>query len=311
MDFCGKKLPPCMIGTWAWGTGVNGSRMVFGRAYKEEQLKETFETAYHAGFRLWDTAEVYGMGRAEKILGKFIKEKEDIFISTKYHPKEKYRKGEAAKALQSSMERLGVKQVDLYWLHRPSNIRENVGEIALCAKKGVVQKIGLSNCNVAQIKEAKQVLEEHGLKLYAVQNHYSLLSMERQKEAMEYCKENDIVFFGYMVLEQGALSGYYDEEHPLPLFSYRGITFGRKKFRKINQLIAYQRQLAVKYQVDVSQIPIAWTIAKGVVPIVGLTKSRHAEELARGVNVTLLNEEILQLEQLALESGVTCKGSWE
>ena len=311
MDFFNEKTPICMAGTWAWGTGSNGSRIVFGHKYPKEQLKEAFEEARDKGICLWDTAEVYGMGEAERILGEFIRGKKDVLVSTKFHANPKYKKGEAKEALKNSMQRLGVEKVNIYWLHRPYNIRENMQEIAECMQKGQVENIGISNCNVEQIKEAQEVLSEQGISLYAVQNHYSLLSMERQKDVYEYCRENHIIFFGYMVLEQGALSGHYDEKKPMPLFSYRGLSFGKKKFRKIGKLLDYQRKLAVQYNVDASQIPIAWAIAKGVVPIVGLTKKRHANELIKGIHVKLSKTEIEQLEKLALESGVTCKGSWE
>lgn len=311
MDFLNEKAPICMAGTWAWGTGSNGSKIVFGRKYPKEQLKETFEEALDKGVCFWDTAEVYGMGEAEKILGEFITGKDEVLISTKFHANPKYKKGEAKEALKKSMQRLGVEKVNIYWLHRPYNIRENMLEIAECMKKGQVEKIGISNCSVEQIKEAEQTLNKQGIKLYAIQNHYSLLSIERQKEVYEYCRENHIQFFGYMVLEQGALSGHYDEKNPMPLLSYRGLMFGKNKFRKISKLLDYQRKLAVQYNVDASQIPIAWAIAKGIVPIVGLTKKRHASELLKGLNVKLSKDEIEQLEKLAVESGVTCKGSWE
>ena len=81
-----------MVGTWAWGTGSNGSRIVFGHKYPKEQLRETFEAACDKGICLWDTAEVYGMGEAERILGDFIKGKNDVLISTKFHANPKYKK---------------------------------------------------------------------------------------------------------------------------------------------------------------------------------------------------------------------------
>lgn len=311
MNLNNKELPLCMIGTWAWGTGSNGSRIVFGKKYDEEQLKETFLTAYNAGFKLWDTAEVYGMGNAEKLLGRCINNFSNIFISTKFQPEKKNKSGAAEKALHNSMKRLGVDHVYLYWLHKPYNIRENMKEMAMCVKQGFIHKIGLSNCNISQIKEAQEELSKYGLKLYAVQNHYSLLSMQRQKEVLDYCTANGILFFGYMVLEQGALSGHYDEKHPLPFLSYRGFTFHKRKLRKIQQLIDYERELAIKYSVDAAQIPVAWAIAKNVIPIIGLTKPKHAESLEKGVHVVLQSEEIFCLEQLAIESGVVSKGIWE
>ena len=311
MELHGKAIPSCMIGTWAWGAGMNGSKMVFGRSYSEQQLAETFEAAYKASFYLWDTAEVYGMGNAERMLKKFVKGKSNIIISTKHQPGKKYKDGEVTRAINGSLERLGINSIDLYWLHLPIEIQKNMIEMAVCVKKGIIKNIGISNCNIEQIKEANNVLKKHGLKLAAVQNHYSLLTMDRQQEVLEYCKANNILFFGYMILEQGALSGHYDEKHRFPLFSMRGMTFGKKKFHKIQKLIDYERFLAEKYDVDVSQIPIAWSLAKGVIPIVGLTKPHHALSLADSMNVKLQLEEMKQLEDLAHESGVICKGIWE
>ena len=311
MNYNSNRLPPCMIGTWAWGAGSNGSKIVFGKKYDEAQLMKTFETACNKDFYLWDTAEVYGMGNAEKLLGKCINNNPNILVSTKYHPEKKYKSGAAEKALYNSIKRLGTDHVYLYWLHRPCNIRQNMNEMSMLVKHGLICNIGLSNCNVSQIKEAQEELNKHGLKLYAVQNHYSLLSEERQKEVLDYCAADDILFFGYMILEQGALTGCYSEKNPLPFLSYRGLVFGKGKLKKIQKLIDYEHELAAKYGVDTAQIPIAWAIAKKVIPIIGLTKPEHVMSLNKGVNVSLQPQEILFLENLASESGVICKGIWE
>ena len=97
MDFFNGERPVCMVGTWAWGTGSNGSRIVFGHKYPKEQLRETFEAACDKGIYLWDTAEVYGMGEAERILGDFIKGKmmfsfQQSFMQTLNTKKVKLRK---------------------------------------------------------------------------------------------------------------------------------------------------------------------------------------------------------------------------
>lgn len=305
-----KEIDTCMIGTWAWGTGSNGGKIVFGKNYDEHQLKETFETAYNIGFDFWDTAEVYGMGTAEQLLGGFIKDKE-VTISTKHAPNKKYKEGENRTSLMASLERLGIDKVDLYWLHAARNIRENMKELAQLQKEGLIGSIGLSNAGIDEIRLAEITLGENGTKLDAVQNHYSLLAMEREAEVLEYCKSKNILFFGYMILEQGALSGHYDAKNHFPFFSMRGFSFGKGKFKKIQSLIEYIRELGEKYSVDPSQIPIAWAVSKGVIPIVGLTKPSHAKSLNAGLTTILSAKEISELEELALRSGVKCKGVWE
>ena len=250
-----KEFSVPLIGTWSWGSGINGSRMVFGQSFTEESLKATFDKAYDAGFVFWDTAEVYGMGRSEQILGRLIKDK-NVMISTKHFPAKKYKTGECRRALEKSLERLGVQSIDLYWLHAPVNIRENMRELAECLKEGLIKSIGLSNGSTEDILLASKVLEENGTQLTAIQNHYSLLSFEREQAVLELCRKKGIIFFGYMLLEQGALSGHYDKEHTFERLSTRGLAFGKSKFERIDKLIGYERQLAEKYGVDCSQIPI-------------------------------------------------------
>lgn len=308
----GRKLTTCAIGTWAWGKGANGSKMVFGVDQDEEVLTETFGTALDLGFDLWDTAEVYGAGNSELILGRLIADHKDrVVLSTKHLPGGRYKKGECRRALEGSLKRLGTDSVDIYWLHAPKNIEQNMKELAELHNEGLIKSVGLSNGDVYQIRLSDIILREHGSSLAAVQNHFSLLSMEREEKILAYCKKHNVTFFGYMILEQGALSGKYDEEHPFPGFSMRAMSFGRSKFRKIAPLIALIRELAEKHGVDAPQIPVAWAISKGVVPIIGLTKPEQAVSLAQGENVCLTDEEIQSLEQAAIDSGVRCKGVWE
>lgn len=298
------------IGTWAWGEGKNGSKMIFGKSYSQSKLEETFNKAYDAGYKTWDTAEVYGMGSSEKLLKNLIAGK-GIFLSTKHAPQKKYEQGEVKKSLDSSLERLGREYVDLYWLHSPLNIEHNMSEMAECAKEGKIKNIGLSNGNIEQIKLAQNVLDKYGMKLYAVQNHYSLLSMEREEDILSYCKEQGINFWGYMILEQGALSGHYDANHHFPLFSMRGLSFGKSKFNKIEQLIYYEQELAAQSKIDPSQIPVLWARAKGVTPIVGITKPSYVDSMTAAQHVLLEDNEIDKLQLYARESGVKCKGIWE
>jgi aryl-alcohol dehydrogenase-like predicted oxidoreductase len=308
----GKEIPPVMIGTWAWGPGMVGSGMVFGKKYDEASLIDTFKSAYQLGFNLWDTAEVYGNGASERLLAKCIRGLPDILISTKHIPSPRYKEGSLEKAARGSLERLGIQTIDLYWLHQPIRIQENFTEAVALLNKGIIKSVGLSNGNLSQIKEADGILKKNGYRLTAVQNHFSLLSMpEEQRKIVKWCEQEGVLYCGYMILEQGALSGHYDAEHPFPAISMRGFAFSKGKFRKIQPLLDYMKNLANQYGVDSSQIPVAWSVAKNIVPIVGLTKVRHAETMDKGLQIKLTMEEVDTLEKLAEETGVVCQASWD
>ena len=299
-----------MIGTWAWGDGYNGSKMVFGQKSDEETLKSTFETAVDLGFTKWDTAAVYGMGSCEKLLGRLMKGRDDIFISTKYFPDARFRSSALEKSFNSSMERLGIESADLFWIHKPNNLEKNLNEAVPLMLDGRIKSIGISNVSMEHIKTAQKLLDSRGLKLGAVQNHFSLLRNDQQP-IIDFCRDNGITYYAYMVLEQGALAGRYNAENHFPTFSMRNLMFPRSKFRRIDSLLGAMKEMADKYGIDRSQIPILWAMAKGAVPIVGITKPSYAKKLSDAMKVSLTDEETDRLTEEARRTGIRQQGSWE
>ena len=299
-----------MIGTWAWGPGFNGSKQVFGNNYDEEILRETFERAVNLGLTRWDTAAVYGMGSCEKLLGKFINGRDGIFISTKFFPDKKFREGALEKSFHESMIRLNLKSADLFWIHKPNNLTKNLQEAVPLLQDGRIRSIGISNVSLKDIRTAEDFLSREGLSLGAVQNHFSLLRNDQQP-LIDYCNSKGITYYAYMVLEQGALAGRYNATCPFPLLSMRRLAFPKSKFRKIESLLKLMEQTALKYNIDKSQIPVLWVIAKGAVPIIGITKPVYAERLAEALQVDLTPEEIEQLTSEAAATGIRQQGSWE
>lgn len=299
-----------MIGTWAWGPGFNGSKQVFGNNYDEEILRETFERAVNLGLTRWDTAAVYGMGSCEKLLGKFINGRDGIFISTKYFPDKKFREGALEKSFHESMTRLNLKSADLFWIHKPNNLTKNLQEAVPLLQDGRIRSIGISNVSLKDIRTAEDILSREGLSLGAVQNHFSLLRNDQQP-LIDYCNSKGITYYAYMVLEQGALAGRYNVTCPFPLLSMRRLAFPKSKFRKIESLLKLMEQTALKYNIDKSQIPVLWVIAKGAVPIIGITKPVYAERLAEALQIDLTPEEIEQLTSEAAATGIRQQGSWE
>ena len=178
-------------------------------------------------------------------------------------------------------------------------------------KSGKVKRIGVSNHNLTQIKRAEEILSEEGVHISAVQNHYSLLYRSSEKAGiLDYCKENGIDFWSYMVLEQGALSGKYDTVHPLPAGSQRGETYN-PLLPQIEKLVAVMRTAGDKYDITPAQVALAWAIAKGTTPIIGVTKPSQVQDALQATKVTLTADEMKALEETAESTGVDTRGSWE
>ncbi len=302
------------LGTWAWGAGAFGGDMVFGSKTDVENLKPVFDAAMKAGLNLWDTATAYGMGESERILGTLAKnvERKDVEISTKFTPQiAEVFENSVEKMADASIERMGCDYIDIYWIHNPMDVERWTPGLIPLLKSGKVKRVGVSNHNIKEIKRANEILGEAGFKVSAVQNHFSLLYRSSEKGGvLDYCKENGIEFWAYMVLEQGALSGKYNKENPLPEESDRG-----KKYNpvlpQLEALTGEMTAIGQKYGASCSQIGIAYAIAKGTLPIIGATKERHVIEAADAAKIQLTAEEVSKLEALADATGIDTRGGWE
>ena len=302
------------LGTWAWGAGAFGGDAVFGSKTDVENLKPVFDAAMKAGLNLWDTATVYGMGESEKILGTFVagEKRESVQVSTKFTPQlAEMFDNSVEKMADASIERMGCDYIDIYWIHNPMDVERWTPGLIPLLQSGKVKRVGVSNHNIKEIRRANEILGEAGFKVSAVQNHFSLLYRSSEKGGvLDYCKEQGIEFWAYMVLEQGALSGKYNKENPLPAESDRG-----KKYNpvlpQLEALTAEMTAIGKKYGASCSQVGIAWAIAKGTMPIIGATKERHVIEAAEAAKIVLTAEEVTRLEQLADATGIDTRGGWE
>lgn len=309
-----KNLPKIALGTWSWGAGFAGSDQVFGNHLTTGELKPVFDAAVKSGLNLWDTALVYGMGSSEKVVGEFIKDypREDLFISTKFTPQfAKESANPVEEMLHQSFENLGTEYVDFYWIHNPVGAPKWVSGLIPLLKSGKVKNVGVSNHNLEQIQQANDILAKEGFKISAVQNHYSLLYRSSEDAGiLDYCNRNDITFFAYMVLEQGALSGKYNTQNPLPEGSGRGNTYN-KILPQLEELTNAMRAIGERKNASVAQIAVAWAIAKRTLPIIGVTKIDQVEEMVKASVIELSQDEMDTLETLAAKAGVDTKGSWE
>lgn len=303
-----------VLGTWSWGAGFAGGDQVFGNNLGVEELKPVFDEAMANGLNLWDSAVVYGMGASENVLAAFTKacKREEVLISTKFTPQiAGDTENPVADMLAGSLERFATDYIDIYWIHNPADVERWTPLLADLVKSGKVKRVGVSNHNLAQIKRAEEILSKEGVHISAVQNHFSLLYRSSEKAGiLDYCKENGIDFWAYMVLEQGALSGRYDTAHPLPAGSQRGDTYN-PLLPQIERLVAVMRTVGDKYGVTPTQVALAWAIAKGTTPIIGVTKSAQVQDAVRAMQVVLTVDEVKMLEDAAESTGVDTRGSWE
>lgn len=304
------NLPKIAMGAWAWGD-TDG---YFGNTMKAAEFKPIFDKAMELGFNLWDTATAYSNGESEKILGGFVNEagRENVIISTKFTPQmAPMYDNSVEKMCQASLDRMNMEYFDIYWIHNPVGAPEWTKQLIPLLKSGKVKTVGVSNHNLAQIKEADAILKAEGFKISAIQNHYSLMNRSSEESGIiDYCKENDIVFYGYMTLEQGALSGKYDANHLFTEGSARAKVFN-PIMEKIDVITAELKKVAAAHNVTPAQIATAYAMNKGVLPIIGVTKVYQVEEASKMAEIILTAEEVEALENAAKNSGVKSIQFWE
>ena len=305
-----KQLPKIALGAWAWGN--DGT---FGGKLTDADLRPVFDAAMKAGLNLWDTAYAYGMGTSEKILGEFLRTvpRDSYLISDKFTPQcaDPNAENAVVALYETSAKLLGTDYMDIYWIHNPVGAPEWTRKLIPLAKTGKIGRIGLSNHNLAEIREAAAILGAEGLMIAAIQNHYSLLNRSSETSGiLDYCRENDITFFSYMVLEQGALSGKYDTRHPFPADSDRGAVYN-PMLPQLEKLNTGLKEIADRHGVAIAQLPVAWAIAKGTLPIIGVTKVYQVEDAAKAAALELSADEIETMERLASETPLNVIRYWE
>lgn len=302
--------PKIVLGTWAWGD----NNSYFGNNYDQAHFQKVYDEAIKAGLTFWDTAYAYGAGASEKLLGNLMQNtpREQLTISTKFTPQMADNSSKPVETmLTGSLQRLQTDYVDYYWIHNNADVEKWTPQVIPLVKSGKVKHIGVSNHTLSEIKRVQEILNEAGLRLDAVQNHLSLLDRtSEQAGILDYCRENGIQFFAYMVLEQGALTGKYTTDNPLPAGSVRAQVYNNK-LPQLTSLINELKEVGAKHNISVAQTAMAWAVFKGALPIIGVTKTNQVDDAAIVAQIQLNNDEITRLEKVAATAGVNTIGSWE
>lgn len=294
------------LGAWQWGDRVVWQ---YGHGYSDEEVHQAFQASLEEGVHFVDTAEVYGNGRSERLLGQFLKETDQaVLVATKFFPLPwRFGKGSILNALKGSLARLDVESVDLYQIHWPTPLMSTdtmMEGLAECAKKGMARTLGVSNFDQSRMLAAYSALARHSVALASNQLHYSLLNRTVEKNGtLARCKELGIRLIAYSPLEKGLLTGKYSPDSPPP--GSRGRMYP-SLLPKIGPLLKLMTEIGQDHGgKSNTQVALNWLICKGALPIPGAKNAKQARENAGGLGWKLTEEETAKLDEAsdaALES---------
>jgi len=317
------QISPIGIGTWSWGDHMVWG---YGRSYGRADLEAAFRVSAEKGINFFDTAEAYGWGQSERLLGQFIRVfKQPVVVATKFLPSPwRLRKASLLHALHSSLERLGMDRVDLYQFHKhypPVSFETWMGSLAEAVEKGQTRAVGISNCKKEQMLLAIDVLAERGVPLSSNQVEYSLLNREPEYTSLlKVCLNHGVTLIAYSPLAMGLLTGKYTPENPpvnrfslrerLALRAYslalpdcaaaKACRFGREQLIQIQPLIDLMQEIGETHNGKTPvQVALNWVICKGAVPIVGVKNAHQAQENAGALGWRLTKGEIAALDEVS------------
>lgn len=299
----GPKVAPIGMGTWAWGDNLFWS---YGSDYGEEDLRAAYDASLEAGVTFFDTAEVYGSGRSEQLLGRFAAANPDEHVvASKFFPYPwRLLRSSLPKALAGSLRRLGLPSLPLYQIHWPFPPRSFatwLHAMADAVEAGLIKQIGVSNFGPRQVEKAIKVLESRGLRLASNQISYSLLARQPEHSGLlRLCKDHSITVIAYSPLAQGLLTGKYGRQRPPG--GIRRIT-NHSKLSRLEPLLAEMQRIAtLQGDKPISQVALNWCVAKGTLAIPGAKNGLQARLNAGALNWSLSEEEVERLDSLSAEA---------
>jgi aryl-alcohol dehydrogenase-like predicted oxidoreductase len=300
------KIPPLGIGTWAWGDSMFWG---FGRGYDETDIRQAFDSCMQAGISFFDTAEVYGLGRSETMIGRFLKaDGRPAILATKFFPfPYRLTKGSLQRALRGSLRRLQVESVDLYQIHQPFSPMPDsllLRAMADAFREKRIRGIGVSNYDVKRTRRSAELLEGMGLTLASNQISFSLLNRKPEKSGLlALCRELGVTVIAYSPLAMGMLSGRYTADSPPK--DFRNRRYSREFLSRIPPLLDLMREIGGAHGGrSLVQVALNWVIAKGAVPIPGVKNKRQAEDVLETLSWSLSGEETAQLDAAGEQVGM-------
>ncbi|HZY66493.1 MAG TPA: aldo/keto reductase [Rubrobacteraceae bacterium] len=300
-------VAPLGVGAWAWGT----TRLWgYGKDYDRRDVGEAFRASIAAGVTLFDTAEIYGNGASERIIGEILHEggfDGTPAIATKFAPLP-YRLGARSllDALDKSLVRFGVATVDLYQIHFPNplfKIESLMDVLAEAVKEGKIRHVGVSNYSAEQMKRAHDRLASHDIALASNQVEYSLLQRAPETNGvLDTCRDLGVTLIAYSPIAQGLLTGKYAPgSKPSGLVRRFGKSFGEKNLKKIEPVIDILREIGAAHDKEPAQVALNWLITRrSTLPIPGAKNERQARQNAGALGWEMTDEEAKKLELATL-----------
>jgi len=297
------EISPLGIGTWAWG-----DRLFWGYgkgSYTDADIEAAFTASLRAGINWFDTAEVYGRGRSEWLLGRCARSAgEPVVIATKFMPFPwRLSKGSLRRALQKSLRRLELPRVDLYQIHwpfPPRSIEVWMDALSDAVEAGLTRAVGVSNYSVEQMRRAHVALAARGVPLASNQVQYSLLHRQpEQTGLLSLCRKLNVALIAYSPLGMGLLTGKYTPDNPPP--GVRGRRTSRRRLEALQSLIGLMHEIGAGHGGKTpAQVALNWVICKGAVPIPGAKNARQAQENAGALGWRLSADEMDALDKASI-----------
>ncbi len=300
-------IPPLGVGTWAWGDKGTWGMGGYDRTLTETTIRDAWEASIEAGVVLFDTAEIYGGGESERIIGRLIAAdpgvRDRVVIATKFMPSPWKVNVHAAllAAARRSLDRLGVASIDLYQVHGPVSLRSHdamAEALAAAHGEGLVKAVGVSNYSAKETGAIDAALRRRGLRLASNQVEFSLLrTMPQRVGLLDRCRQLGVVLLAYSPIGQGRLTGKYSASNPPP----GGRTFSDHPMEEVDAVVAELRRVGEAHgHRTPSQVALAWLVARGAVPIPGAKNREQAEQNAGALGWRMTDEELARLDEAAL-----------